>query len=76
MASFDFKDAVETVTIDLTNAHIWDLSSINALDLAVIRLRREGSEVKIVGLNKASETLIEKLAIHDKGKDNDKFFNH
>jgi len=76
MSSFDFKDAVETVTIDLTNAHIWDLSSINALDLAVIRLRREGSDVKIVGLNKASETLIEKLAVHDKGEDNDKFFNH
>ena len=74
MSSFDFKDAVEKVTIDLTNAHIWDLSSINALDLAILRLRREGAEVMVKGLNSASKTLVQKLAVHDKENDNN-FFN-
>ena len=75
MSSFDFKDAVEKVTIDLTNAHIWDLSSINALDLAVLRLRREGAEVVIKGLNTASKNLVKKLAVHDKKNNNDGFFD-
>lgn len=66
MSSFDFKEAVKTVTIDLSQAHIWDISSISALDLAVIKLRREGAIVKVMGLNEASETLVDKLSIHDK----------
>ena len=36
-----------------------------ALDTVVLKFRREGAEVKIVGLNKASETIVDKLAIHD-----------
>lgn len=28
--------------------------------------RREGAEVQLVGMNEASETLVDKLAIHDK----------
>jgi len=63
---FDFKDVVEKVVIDLTRAHFWDISAVSALDKAVIKFRREGAEVEIIGLNKASETLVDKFGVHDK----------
>jgi sulfate permease, SulP family len=66
MRSFDFREAPETVIIDVSRAHIWDISSVAALDMAVMKFRREGAEVQVVGLNAASETLVDKLALHDK----------
>ena len=66
LAAFDFKEALEKVTIDVSRAHIWDISSVAALDTVVLKFRREGAEVEIVGLNKASETIVDRLAIHDK----------
>lgn len=65
-AAFDFREALERVTIDVSHAHIWDISSVAALDMIVLKFRREGAEVEIVGINKASETIVDKLAIHDK----------
>ena len=66
MTAFDFKEALQKVTIDVSKAHIWDISSVMALDMVVLKLRREGATVDIVGLNEASETIVDKLAIHDK----------
>ncbi len=65
-ASFDFKESLEKVIIDVSNAHIWDISSVTALDMVVLKFRREGAEVEIIGLNEASETLVEKLSVYDK----------
>jgi SulP family sulfate permease len=65
-AAFDFKEALEKVTIDVGRAHIWDISSVAALDMIVLKFRREGAEVEIIGLNQASETIVDKLAVHDK----------
>ena len=65
-AAFDFHEVLEKVTIDVSHAHIWDISSIAALDMVVLKFKREGAEVEIVGLNEASETLVDKLAIHNK----------
>lgn len=65
VAGFDFKEALDTVTIDVSHAHIWDISSVAALDTVVLKFRREGAEVNIIGLNKASETIVDRLAIHD-----------
>ncbi len=65
-AAFDFKEVLETVTIDVGHAHIWDISSVAALDMIVLKFRREGAEVEIIGLNEASETIVDRLAIHDK----------
>lgn len=64
-ASFDFKEALERVTIDLNHAHIWDISSVAALDMVVLKFRRDGAEVEMVGLNAASETIVDKLGVHD-----------
>lgn len=64
-AAFDFKEALDKVIIDVSNAHIWDISSVAALDMVVLKFRREGAETEIIGLNEASETILGKLAIHD-----------
>lgn len=66
IAAFDFREVLERVTIDVSRAHIWDISSVAALDTIVLKFRREGAEVVIVGMNAASETIVDRLAIHDK----------
>lgn len=63
---FDFKEAVDKVTIDLHRAHFWDITAISALDKVVIKFRREGTDVEITGLNEASATLVDRFAVHDK----------
>jgi len=64
-ASFDFKEAIEKVTIDLSDAHFWDITSVSALDKVVIKFRREGAEVEVVGLNEASATVVDKFGVHN-----------
>ncbi len=65
VASFDFKEAVEKVVIDLHRAHFWDISSVSALDKVVLKFRREGAEVELIGLNDASTTIIDRFGLHD-----------
>ncbi|NVO23900.1 SulP family inorganic anion transporter [Donghicola mangrovi] len=76
MKSFDFREALEKVTIDVTHAHIWDISSVAVLDMAVLKFRREGAEVEIVGMNEASQTIVDRLALHDKPGGMDKLMSH
>lgn len=63
---FDFKEAVDKVVIDLTHAHFWDITSVSALDKVVIKFRREGTEVEVIGMNEASATIVDRFAVHDK----------
>jgi SulP family sulfate permease len=65
-AAFDFKEALERVRIDVSRSHIWDLTGVAALDAVVLKFRREGTEVELIGLNEASATIVDKLAMHDK----------
>jgi SulP family sulfate permease len=65
-AAFDFKEALEKVVIDVSHAHFWDLTSVGALDKVVLKFRREGTEVQILGMNEATATIVDKLAMHDK----------
>jgi SulP family sulfate permease len=74
--AFDFKEALDKVTIDVSHAHIWDISSVAALDMIVLKFRREGADVDIVGMNEASETIVDKLAIHDKPGALDRLMGH
>ena len=66
LAGFDFKEALDTVTIDVSRAHFWDITAVSSLDKAVIKFRREGARVEILGLNEASATMVDRYAIHDK----------
>ncbi|KEO56552.1 SulP family inorganic anion transporter [Thioclava pacifica] len=60
--AFDFQEKLDRVVIDLTHAHIWDISSVAALDRAVGKFRLAGTDVKVVGMNHATETIIDKLS--------------
>ncbi|MEO1298148.1 MAG: SulP family inorganic anion transporter [Cyanobacteria bacterium J06636_16] len=64
--SFNFREAIERVIIDLTDAHLWDQSAVDAVDKVVLRFRKRRIQVELIGLNEASETLLNRLAIHDK----------
>ncbi len=75
-AAFDFKEALDKVIIDVSNAHIWDITSVAALDMVVLKFRREGAETEIIGLNAASETILGKLAIHDEPGALDRLLGH
>ncbi|PLP97261.1 SulP family inorganic anion transporter [Cupriavidus pauculus] len=66
VAEFDFREPVQAVRLDLSHAHFWDITAIEALDRIVHKFRRNGIAVDIVGLNRASATMIEKYATHDK----------
>ncbi|MBD3620237.1 MAG: SulP family inorganic anion transporter [Chromatiales bacterium] len=73
---FDFKEAVDKVMIDLTEAHFWDITAVAALDRVVIKFRREGTEVEVIGLNEASATIVDRFAVHDKPDAVDKLMDH
>ncbi len=65
-AAFDFKEALERVTIDVSGAHFWDITSVSALDKVVIKFRREGAAVEVIGMNAASATIVDRFGVHDK----------
>ena len=64
--AFDFKEVLDRVVIDVSQAHFWDISAVGTLDKAILKFRREGTEVEVVGLNAASASMIDRYAIHDK----------
>jgi len=74
--AFDFREALDEVTIDVSAAHIWDVSSVAAVDMVVLKFRREGATVTLVGMNDASETIVDRLALHDKPGAMDKLQAH
>jgi len=73
---FDFKEAIDKVTIDLSRAHFWDITAISALDKIVIKFRREGTKVELLGLNEASATLVDRLGVHDKPEAVERLMGH
>ena len=70
--TFDFKEVVDKVVIDLTRAHFWDISAVYALDKAVIKLRRNGTDVEVIGQNEASATIIDRFGVHHKPEEIEK----
>lgn len=70
--SFDFKEVLERVTIDLSAAHFWDITAVSSLDKVVIKFRREGTEVNLVGMNEATATIVDKFGVHDKPEEVEK----
>lgn len=66
MAAFDFREPVRRVRIDVTKAHIWDLTGVGAVDRAVLKFRSQGVDVELIGMNDASTTIMDKLAVHNR----------
>ncbi len=75
LAAFDFREVIERVRIDVSAAHFWDLSAVGALDRTILKFRREGVEIDLVGMSEASRTMVDRLGVHDK-PDADKLLGH
>ncbi|MDQ1091410.1 SulP family sulfate permease [Xanthomonas sacchari] len=65
--AFDFTQAPARVTLDLSHAHVWDISAIGALDQVVLKFRRHGAQVQVVGLNPSSAAMVGRLGTHQRG---------
>ena len=61
-----YEDAAHHVVIDVSGAHFWDISAIEALEKVVDRMRRNGRHTRIVGLNTASADLFDRFALEDR----------
>lgn len=76
VAGFDFKEVIDKVVIDVSRAHFWDITAVSALDKVMVKFRREGTEVEVVGLNEASATMVDRFAVHDKDGADDLLTGH
>lgn len=59
---FDYAADPDKVVIDLTDAHVWDASSVAALDTIEAKYAQRGKSVEIIGLNKPSARIHESLS--------------
>ncbi len=74
--SFDYKEDVKEVDLDLSQAHLWDDSAVGAIDKVVIKYHQNGVNVNLVGLNEESNKLMERIAVHTKPDGLKKAVNH
>ena len=58
---FNFDEHIQSVEIDLSNAHIWDITSVNMLNSVVEKFEAKGIKTQLLGLNEASATLIDRI---------------
>ncbi|MGW4081503.1 SulP family inorganic anion transporter [Streptomyces sp. NPDC004822] len=59
---FDYAGDPEKVIIDLSAAHVWDASSVAALDAVTTKYASRGKTVEITGLNGPSAHLHDRLS--------------
>lgn len=76
IAGFNLKEPASHVVIDVSHAHFWDLTSVDALDKVVLKFRRAGTRVEVLGLNEASSTLVDRLALHGQPGALDRLLDH
>jgi SulP family sulfate permease len=59
---FEYADDPEHVIIDMSGSHIWDASTVAALDAITSKYERHGKTATIIGLNQASTSMRDRLA--------------
>lgn len=59
---FDYAGDPERVVIDFSEAHLWDASTVAALDSVQAKYARSGTTVHVTGLNAASAEMRERLS--------------
>lgn len=59
---FEYAHDPRRVIIDMHASHLWDASTIAALDAITEKYRSHGKEVEIIGLNDASVVMRERMA--------------
>jgi SulP family sulfate permease len=65
-ASFEYHGHPTKVEIDMSDVHLWDLTGVAAVDKVVFRYRKQDTDVSLIGMNKAGETLIAKVGKHNR----------
>ncbi|MDR6123334.1 MFS superfamily sulfate permease-like transporter [Bacillus sp. SLBN-46] len=74
--SFDYKEDVQEIDLDLSKAHLWDDSAVGAIDKVIIKYHQNGVKVTLKGLNTESNKLLERIAVHNKPGGLEKVANH
>ena len=74
--ALDYQEVIDKVYIDVSRAHFWDITAVSSLDKIVIKFRREGTEVEVIGLNEASATMVDRFGVHDKDGADDLLLDH
>ena len=64
VTAFNFNRPIERVVIYLQHAHLLVVTAVAALDKVVLKLRRTGNQVEVLGLNQASATLVDQYGLH------------
>ncbi|MHA6667675.1 SulP family inorganic anion transporter [Homoserinimonas sp. A447] len=59
---FEYADDPERVVIDMSQSHVWDASTVAALDAITNKYERHGKRVVLVGMNEASTSMHGRLA--------------
>ncbi|MET9341861.1 STAS domain-containing protein [Nonomuraea sp. NPDC003804] len=62
VSQFNYAADPDDVVIDLTDAHIWDASSVAALDAVEAKYTARGKTVRIIGLNPPSARMHDALS--------------
>ena len=60
--SLDLNEPIKSVHIDFSEAHIWDLTAVEALERVHTKFSRKGVRIHFIGLNKPSRRIILQLA--------------
>ncbi|MFC6010272.1 SulP family inorganic anion transporter [Nocardia lasii] len=61
---FDYVDDPDNIVIDMSDAHIWDASTVATLDAITTKYAAKGKTVRIEGLNPSSEARHDRLSGH------------
>ncbi|MFT4087286.1 MAG: SulP family inorganic anion transporter [Gordonia sp. (in: high G+C Gram-positive bacteria)] len=64
VTQFDYADDPQRVIVDLSETHVWDASTVAALDAIETKYRSKGKTVEFVGLNPASAERHGRLSGH------------
>ena len=67
LQGFDLHSHPSQITIDMSAAHLWDQSGVSALNQVIRKLQQGGSTVEVLGLNKESLDLFERIGSHSDG---------
>ncbi len=59
---FEYAEDPDRIVIDMTRSHVWDASTVAALDAITTKYEHRGKHVQIIGMNDASSTFHGRLA--------------
>ncbi len=64
VTGFSFKNPPQKVILDVSSAHFWDVSAVEAIDKVVLKFQKAGTFVQLIGMNEASSTIVDQLSIY------------